>query len=178
MRRPRWPTGLAERSPAAGLAAGLAHPFGGLDHLLVLIAVGMLAERMGGRAVWVLPGAFLAALAAGFAVGSEGPLSGLTEAALAGSLVVLGGLAALGRGPPLAAASSIAALFALFHGHAHAAELAPGVDPAGFGLGLIAASTVLAAAGAATARVAGKGVAVRAGGAAIAVAGLALAAVL
>lgn len=165
-----WPEGALAGGTPAGLAAGLAHPFAGPDHVLALVAVGMLAGRMGGHAVWALPGAFLAALAAGFAMASEAPLSGAPEAALAGSLVVLGGLAALRPTPPLAVASSIAALFALVHGHAHGAELAPGVDPVRFGLGLIAASTLLAAM--AAARVAGKGVAERAGGAAIAAAGL------
>ncbi|MFM2042989.1 MAG: HupE / UreJ protein [Pseudomonadota bacterium] len=34
---------------AGGLLAGLIHPLGGLDHLLAMVAVGLLAVRLGSR---------------------------------------------------------------------------------------------------------------------------------
>ena len=40
----------------AGLAAGLTHPFLGLDHLLAMIAVGIWAGQLGGKSVWLVPG--------------------------------------------------------------------------------------------------------------------------
>ncbi len=173
-----WPNEAPAAGAHAGLVAGLLHPFGGLDHLLATVALGMLAGRMGGHAVRVVPIAFLAALAVGFGAGTDGPFSALSEPAIAGSLVVLGGLVALGQRPPLAAASSIAALFAIFHGYAHGAELPAGAEAAAFGLGMILASALLTAASAAIALRAGRGLALRAGGAGIATAGLIFAAAL
>ena len=40
---------------AASLASGLAHPLGGLDHLLAMLAVGLFAARQPGDARWMLP---------------------------------------------------------------------------------------------------------------------------
>ena len=37
-----------------GLAAGFLHPLLGLDHLLAMFAVGLLAAQVGGRAIWLL----------------------------------------------------------------------------------------------------------------------------
>ena len=53
---------LAAASPAFAHAGhlgrefsdGWAHPFGGLDHLLAMVAVGLLAVRIGGRSVYGL----------------------------------------------------------------------------------------------------------------------------
>ena len=39
------------------LIHGLAHPVGGADHLLAMVALGLLAAQLGGRAVWALPAA-------------------------------------------------------------------------------------------------------------------------
>jgi urease accessory protein len=38
-----------------GLYAGLAHPWSGIDHVLAMTAVGLLAARLGGRALWAVP---------------------------------------------------------------------------------------------------------------------------
>ena len=46
----------------ASLAAGLAHPLTGLDHLLAMLAVGLLAARRGGRALALWPAAFVGAM--------------------------------------------------------------------------------------------------------------------
>ena len=50
---------------ATGLAAGLSHPFAGLDHLLAMTAVGLWAASLGGRAIWAVPIAFMTAMAGG-----------------------------------------------------------------------------------------------------------------
>ena len=64
-----------------GLIHGFIHPLGGLDHVLAMVAVGLFAAHLGGRALWAMPSAFVAVMAVGGAL------------ALAG--VVLGGI--LGR---------------------------------------------------------------------------------
>ena len=43
----------------AGFAGGFGHPFGGLDHLLAMVTVGLWAAQLGGRAVWLMPLAFM-----------------------------------------------------------------------------------------------------------------------
>jgi urease accessory protein len=50
-------------------AEGLAHPFSGLDHILAMVAVGLWASQIGGRALWLLPLTFPAVMAAGAALG-------------------------------------------------------------------------------------------------------------
>lgn len=161
----------------AGFAAGLSHPVGGLDHLLAMVCVGLWATQSGGRAVWAIPAAFMAAMLAGGALGLAGfGLPGV-ELGIVGSLVALGGLVALRLRPSLAAGIAIVAGLAVFHGHAHGAEMPEAASPALYAAGFLVATAILHAAGIAAAQVAGKALAatgdilIRAGGAAIAATG-------
>src|SRR5450759_3489336 len=52
--------------------AGLAHPLGGLDHVAVMIAVGLWAALKGGRALWAWPAAFVSVMLIGGALGMAG----------------------------------------------------------------------------------------------------------
>lgn len=134
-------------NPAHDLAAGVAHPFTGLDHLLAMLAVGLLAARFGGRSLWLLPTLFVAGMVGGgaAALAAGGARVGAVEHGIAASVVVFGLLlVAAGRVPAWSAAIVVPA-FAAFHGYAHLAE---GVGEAGhgvvgYGLGMIAASAVL-----------------------------------
>src|SRR4051812_39244871 len=47
------------------LADGFTHPLFGLDHLLAMVALGLLAVRMGGRARWAMPATFMVSMLAG-----------------------------------------------------------------------------------------------------------------
>ena len=38
-----------------GFGSGFAHPLHGLDHILVMVAVGLWAGQLGGRARWLVP---------------------------------------------------------------------------------------------------------------------------
>ena len=49
----------------SSFAAGIAHPLLGLDHLLVMIAVGAWAALKGGRALWAWPVAFVSVMLIG-----------------------------------------------------------------------------------------------------------------
>src|SRR5215475_16228859 len=80
---------------------GVAHPLLGVDHILVMIAVGLWAVLVGGRAVWVLPMTFLATMLAGFAAASAGLDIPLVEPAILSSIVVLGVLVALAVKAPV-----------------------------------------------------------------------------
>ena len=100
-------TGVAFAHPGhdnAGLVAGFLHPLTGMDHLLAMIAVGLLAVTAGSRlALVAMPAAFVATMAVGAAFGAVGYGTPWTENLVAGSLVVLGALVAWARPLPLAA---------------------------------------------------------------------------
>lgn len=132
--------------PAHGLLHGLTHPFLGWDHVLAMIAVGLLAGQRGGRAVWALPLAFVAAVVAGGAAAMAGLQVTGIEAGIVASLVVLGALVALAVRFPLAAGMTAVAAFALFHGHAHGAEM-PATSGLFYGLGFAASTAMLHALG-------------------------------
>ena len=127
----------------AELAAGFVHPLTGLDHLLAMLAVGLWSTQHRGRAAWLIPAGFLAALAAGFGTGIAGLVLPVTEHAILASLLVLGLGIAFTIRLPTAAGAGIAAAFALFHGHAHGAELPAETAAVAFGLGMLAASLLL-----------------------------------
>ncbi len=157
-----------------GFATGFVHPFGGADHLLAMIALGLWAGLQGGRARLALPAAFLGAMALGGALGVAGVALPLVEGGILTSVVVLGALAALMLRLPLAGGMALAALFGLLHGHAHGAELLAGGSAFAYSLGFLAATALLHGLGLAATLPFGLRFARLAGGAP-AVAGLALA---
>jgi urease accessory protein len=127
---------------AAGFLHGFAHPFSGLDHLLAMLAVGLWAARFSGAPRWILPLAFVTFMALGSSL--ELPM---VEPMLAVSVLVLGLGAAIGSRVPVAAGAAVAALFALYHGQAHFAEMPVGASPTGFALGMLSATALLHGAG-------------------------------
>jgi urease accessory protein len=119
----------------AGFVNAFAHPFTGIDHLLMMLCVGVWAGRIGGRARWQLPATFLSAMLVGWVLGAQGFVIAGVETGIAASLIALGVLfiarATLSRALQLA----IIASFALLHGMAHSAELGaetPLLSAAGF----------------------------------------------
>jgi urease accessory protein len=133
-----------------GLLAGLAHPFSGIDHFIAMIAVGMWAAQLGGRAVWAVPAAFMAlmALAAALVLSGSGSFAaGGIESGIAASLFVLGLLVWRAQRMPLFAAAALVALFGLFHGAAHGGELPQSADPLRYALGFLSATAALHGAG-------------------------------
>ena len=69
------------------------------------------------------------------------------EIGIALSAIALGALVAFQVRVPLAAALVVVVVFAVFHGHAHGAELAPGANAVAYSLGFVVATGVLHAAG-------------------------------
>lgn len=136
---------------AVGFAAGFLHPIGGLDHILAMVAVGVFAFVLGGRALILVPLAFVGMMAVGFLLGVGGVDVPFVELGIALSSVVIGGVAALGKPMPVAAAMALVGAFAVFHGHAHGAEMPATASSFEFALGFIAATAVLHAAGIAAA---------------------------
>lgn len=128
-------TGVA---PMQGFVDGFAHPLGGLDHLLAMVAVGLLAAQFGGRALWLVPAAFVTAMMGGFGLAVAGFGLPLVEFAIALSVVLFGVAVAFRPGLSVPGVMALVAAFAIFHGHAHGAEMPDGATglayAAGFGL--------------------------------------------
>jgi len=130
-----------------GFAHGFGHPLGGLDHVLAMLAVGVLAAVLGGRALWLVPLSFMTVMLVGFALGLAQVDLPLVELGIALSSVVIG-LAAMARRPlPLAAAMALVGVFAIFHGHAHGAEMPATTEGLGYAAGFLAATALLHLAG-------------------------------
>lgn len=127
----------------AGFVSGAIHPFTGWDHLLAMTAVGLWAAQLGGRARWAVPLAFVAMMGLGGALGLLGVSLPGVDAGIAASVLVLGLLIASSTRLPVAASMSLVGVFALFHGHAHGAEMPGMAAPWLYGLGFIASTALL-----------------------------------
>lgn len=134
-----------------GFLHGFAHPFGGLDHLLAMIAVGLWAAQMRGRALWLVPLAFIAMMTAGGVLAMTTAIVPEVELGVAGSALVLGVLVAAAWRVPLIAAVGLVGAFALCHGLAHGAEMPQAAAPGLYSLGFILATVLLHASGMMTA---------------------------
>ncbi|WP_434734662.1 HupE/UreJ family protein (plasmid) [Rhizobium sp. YTUHZ044] len=132
---------------AAGFSHGFAHPISGFDHVLAMVMVGVVAFQLGGRAIWLLPLTFVLMMAFGGALGVAGVDLPFVETGIALSVVVLGGMIAINVRAPLATALGMAGLFAIFHGHAHGAEMPDDAAGAAYAAGFMMATGLLHGAG-------------------------------
>lgn len=155
-------------------SAGFMHPFTGIDHLLMMLCVGIWAGRSGGALRWQLPATFLAGMAAGWALGFAGLIVPGLESGIAATLIALGVVLALQLDLPRAAQFAGVAVGAVLHGLAHGGELGGAGWPGG--LGMLAATALLHGAGFAATRLAPSrdGLLYRLAGALLALAGGAL----
>jgi urease accessory protein len=103
--------------------AGFMHPFSGVDHLLVMLAIGLWAAKIGGKARWQLPMSFVSMMALGFILALNGVDFNGLETAIAASVMVMGLLLVLRFSLKPAFQFGLVGLFALFHGLAHGTEL-------------------------------------------------------
>ncbi len=146
-------TAHAAVEPVASFVTGLAHPVLGIDHILVMVTVGVWSVLAGGRALWVWPVVFVSTMLAGFAAATLGFQLPGVPAAVAASVIVLGLMVALAVRAPLWLGATLIGLFAFFHGHAHGTEAIAGSLVA-YGAGFATATAALHAAGIGLARVA------------------------
>jgi len=131
----------------AGFFHGFAHPVGGLDHILAMALVGLLAWQVGGRALYAVPASFVLLMATGGALGVAGIGVPFVEIGIALSIVVFGLAVASGVRVPVAAMAALVGLFAIFHGHAHGAEMPEDSAGLAYGIGFMLATALLHAAG-------------------------------
>ena len=107
----------------SSFTAGFIHPLSGLDHMTVMIAVGLWAALKGGKAVLAWPAAFVGVMLAGGVLGMLHMPLPFVEPGILASVVALGLLVALAVDLPVSAGVAFIGLFALFHGHAHGTEV-------------------------------------------------------
>ena len=117
----------------SGFSHGLLHPMTGADHLLAMIAVGLIAGIWGGRMIWAMPLAFVGAMLGGAFAGLAGLALPGVELWILGSIIVMGIAVFLPTElVPQSALLVGAAVFGLFHGYARGAEAPLGGSLAGY----------------------------------------------
>src|SRR5262245_10691765 len=126
-----------------GLVSGLLHPLTGMDHMIAMVAVGIWGAQLGAPALWVLPITFPLVMALGGVLGVLKIPLPMPEVVIALSALVLGAAVALRLRVPFAVAAAIVAVFAIFHGHAHGAELPTSANPLAYGIGFVVATGLL-----------------------------------
>jgi urease accessory protein len=138
---------LAQAHPGvhhtAGFGQGLSHPLSGLDHVLAMLAVGLWAAQLGGRAIWCVPASFVGMMTLGAALGFAGVNVPGVEQSILASVLVLGLFLAAAVRLPLAASVVLVAVFAFFHGSAHGAEMSRDSSALACGAGFLLATTAL-----------------------------------
>lgn len=114
------PTFLAHAVPGdAGAIEGFLHPLLGFEHLLAMVAVGLLSAQMGGRAIWTVPTTFVAVMAVGGIVGYFGVSTPIVAYGIAASVILLGFALLVQRRIHEALALFVVGVFGIFHGYAH-----------------------------------------------------------
>ena len=122
---------------------GLVHPFLGIDHLLAMVAVGVWASQLGGRARWMLPASFVAIMGLSGSIGIAGVALPMVESGIATSVLLLGLLIAFSVKMKPVLGAGLIGLFAVFHGYAHGVEM-PGLStPWQYGIGFMLATAML-----------------------------------
>ena len=126
-----------------GFASGFWHPILGWDHVVAMVAVGMWGAFLGAPAIWLLPVVFPLVMALGGALGIIGVPLPMVETGIALSGVVLGLLVAFAVRAPIWVAAVIVGVFAIFHGHAHGAELPEAFSAYGYAVGFVVGTGLL-----------------------------------
>jgi len=133
-------TGVGETT---GFLHGLSHPIGGADHFLAMLAVGLWAAQIGGRALWAVPSTFVAVMILGAMLGFSGVALPFIEEGILVSVLILGVLIAGSFKLPLAYSVLMVGIFAIFHGHAHGAEMPATALAASYIVGFAVATAAL-----------------------------------
>lgn len=125
---------------AGGFAAGFSHPFGGADHLLAMVSVGLWGAFLGQPLICRLPVVFPGLMVVGAIFGMAGLGLPPVEWGIAFSVLVLGICVCAAWRPPPWLALAVVAVFGLFHGYAHGKELPSAADPVGYAAGFVLAT--------------------------------------
>lgn len=131
----------------ANFASGFSHPLTGIDHLLVMLAVGFWAGRSEMAARWQVPTLFIVFMLCGVGIGSVMPGMAYTEAAIAVSVLAMGLVILLSASVNQFWQLLLTSAFALLHGLVHGQELVAAGNGMASVAGLIAATSILLVSG-------------------------------
>lgn len=130
-----------------GWSNGFNHPLKGWDHLVTMLAVGIWAAQLRGRAIWMLPSVFVGVMSLGGLAGAAGvaipSMEGLILLSCAVFALLIGRRASYGATANLA----IVAFFAFFHGLAHGQEISASASLLSYTAGFMLATLLLHGAG-------------------------------
>ena len=135
-------TTYAHQIGGNGISSGLSHPFG-LDHLLAMVAVGIISTQIGGKAIWRIPATFVSFMIIGGILGMLNFALTVAETGIALSVLFLGIAITLSKKIPMTWAIASTAFFAMFHGHAHGAEMPQITNPSLYIAGFVFTTTIL-----------------------------------
>ena len=127
----------------ANVLSGLLHPILGFDHLIAMVAVGLLSIQIGGKHILGLPVCFVFILFIGALIGLLAIPIPQVEGVISLSVIVLGIAIASQSRIGIWIAYPIVAIFAFFHGHAHGGEIPSLGNPTSYITGFLIASAIL-----------------------------------
>jgi urease accessory protein len=134
---------IGEGDIGGGFISGFLHPVFGWDHVIAMVAVGLWGAFLGMPAMWLLPVVFPLVMAFGGVLGILGVPIPAVELGIAASAIVLGASVAFAARPPIWVAATIVGVFAIFHGHAHGAELPEAANALSYSIGFVLATGLL-----------------------------------
>ncbi|WP_019864726.1 HupE/UreJ family protein [Methylovulum miyakonense] len=126
-----------------GLLDGVVHPLIGIDHLLVMLAVGLWAAMRGGKSLWLLPLAFVTAMGVGAGLSMLGITINAAETWVAASVIAAGVLVWRNTRMSSVLAVALVSVFALAHGYVHALELTDSADALAYSAGFLLTTAAL-----------------------------------
>jgi hydrogenase/urease accessory protein HupE len=132
---------------ATGWSSGFTHPLHGGDHFLTMLAVGIWAAQLRGKAIWLLPLTFVGVMSLGGLAGAAGLFIPSAEL-----IILLSGLVFsvfIVRKIRFSSQTNviIVAFFAFFHGFAHGQEISTSASLISYTLGFMVATLLLHGAG-------------------------------
>lgn len=126
-----------------GWREGFSHPLTGWDHLVTMLAVGIWAAQLRGRAIWMLPLAFVGVMSLGGLAGSLGISIPSVEGLILLSCAVFSVLITRKVRFSTKINVMIVAFFGFFHGFAHGHEISASASLVSYTLGFMLATLLL-----------------------------------
>lgn len=130
-----------------GWSSGFTHPLHGGDHFLTMLAVGIWAAQLRGKAIWLLPVTFVSVMSLGGLAGAAGIFIPSAEPIILLSCLVFSIFIARKIRFSNKTSVIIVAFFAFFHGFAHGQEISTSASLISYTLGFMVATLLLHSAG-------------------------------
>ena len=123
--------------------SGLIHPWQGLDHIVVMFAIGLWGCLLVKRLVWQLPSSFLLAMLGGAAINLQGLSLSFAEQWVNLSVIVFSLIVVFKPSLSSIGAIGIASFFAIYHGYVHTSEIEVGANQSNYIAGFLVSTTIL-----------------------------------